>query len=440
VNNSRPKNRPLVRLLIVAIAVLIALVLWPRFQATDTKVNSVRPDKTRRAIAARPIPISTPLTDDTPTEPISGDEEDLTSVTLWVYPKAEGSWKYPGSTGYQIHPADYWPMADEAPWPDIESSDALQDLAEKLRTNGSQLGEAAMLFLQQAEKDGLLDLADEPEFDNPWTGLVAMQAEFVETFRQTGFWPKAGSVDFTRGLTIAQHIIDKWPDDPSAEYARLHLLQLSNLRESTRHSTDETVDWIVDIIENTQDSLVLDVAIGEFTAIRDSTFDGPTMAAIAGVFDETEINTQRGIIRAMMNHYTHTENWEQVEFWTHRLIEHEKQVQWDKDSKTPLDTQSVLSDLAGYRAVRQGHNPSNWREEVSTVVHMCHEDHPIPHSISGEAEWADGWKWNAWWKITVFLSDTSKPPEAADFIDCVQLTDWQHEPPQSTHLTVKVMR
>ena len=436
--DSRPKNRPIIWLLIVAIVVVMALVLWPRLQATQASLNSVRPDKTRRAIAARSTPI--PLTDETPAEPIPVDEEDLTPVTLWVYPKAEGSWKYPGSTGYPIDPSDYWPMADEAPWPDIESSDTLQVLAEKLRSNGSQLGETAMLFLQQAEKDGLLDLADDPEFDNPWTGLVAMQAEFVESFRQTGFWPKPGTVDYTRGLTIAQHIVDTWPDDPAAEYARLHLLQLSNHPGSTRHNTDETVDWIVDIIENTQDSIVLDVAIGEFTVIQDATFDDPTMAAIESVFDQTEINTQRGIIRAMLNHHTHTENWAQVDVWTHQLMEHEKQVQWDKDNKPPVDTPSVLSDLAGYRAVRQGHTPSHWREEVSTVVHMCHDDHPAPHSISGEAEWADGWQWNAWWKIPEFGLDTSKPPDAPDFIDCVQLTDWQHEPPQATLLTLKVMR
>ncbi len=418
----------------------MTLVLWPRLMAPKAKVDSLRPEKTRRAIAARPTLKPTPASDDRPKEPIVDDEQDLMPVNLWVYPKAQGSWKYPGSTGYQINPADYWPMADEAPWPTIESADALQELAEALRTTGSKPGEAAMLFLQQAEEDGLLDLADQPDFDNPWTGLVAMQAEYVETFRQTGFWPKAGTVDFSRGLSIAQHVIDTWPDDPAAEYARLHLLQLSNLRESTQYDSDETAGWIVDIIENTQDALVLDVAIGEFTVIRKDTFDDRTISAITSVFNRAQTNTQRGIIRAMMNHYTHTEDWVQVDAWTSRLIDHEKEVQWNNEDATAMNTQSVLSDLAGYRAVRQGTPPKNWREEVSAVIHMCHEDHPIKASIGGEAEWSNGWKWNAWWKMTAFLPDTSKPHEAPHFVDCIELADWQHEPPIAPLLTVRVMR
>jgi hypothetical protein len=435
VKDSRP--RPLFRLLIVLIVVALALALW---LVQDSKVNSLRPEKTKRAIAARSVPKPRPLAEDPPTAPIHVDDEDITSVILWIYPRADGSWRYPGSTGYQVGPADYWPMDDEAPWPDIDSADALQVLAETLRTGEGSAGEAAGRFLLHAQDDGLLDHADQPTFDSPWTGLVAMQAKYVDTIWQTGLWPKDGTVDFTKNVDIAQFIIDTWPDDPAAEYARLHLLQLSNHTSSIQHNADETVDWIVDIIEHTQDALVLDVAIGEFTTIEKSTFDAHTIAAISSVFDETELNTQRGIIRAMLNHHTHTENWAQVDVWTNQLVAHEEQVQWDKDSTTSLNTQSVLSDLAGYRSVREGHQPSNWREEVSTVVHMCHEDHPIDRSIGGEAEWADGWRWNAWWDIVGQLSGTAEPADAPNFIDCVRLTDWQHEPPQTTLLTVKVMR
>jgi hypothetical protein len=417
--------------------VVLALVLW---LTQDSKVNSLRPEKTKRAIAARSVPKPRPLTEDPPTAPIHADDEDVTSVTLWIYPRADSSWRYPGSSSYEIRAANYWPMDDEAPWPDIDSADALQVLAEVLRTGEGKLAEAAGNFFLQAQDDGLIDQSEPPVFDSPWTSLVAMQAELTRTILQTGLWPKDGTVDFTKSLDLAQSIIDTWPDDPAAEYARLHLLQLSNHPGSTQHNTDDTVDWIVDIIEHTQDALVLDVAIGEFTNIKKSTFDAPTIEAITSVFDETETNTQRGIIRAMLNHYTHTENWTQVDVWTNQLRVHEKQVQWDKDSTTSMNTQSVLSDLAGYRAVRGGHQPSSWREEVSAVVHMCHEDHPIDRSIGGEAEWADGWRWNAWWDIAGHLSGTSEQADAPNFIDCIQLSKWQHEPPQATLLTIKVMR
>ena len=89
-----------------------------------------------------------------------------------------------------------------------------------------------------------------------------MQAEHTKTILQTGLWADDGTVDFSKSLDLAQSIIDTWPDDPAAEYARLHLLQLSNHPGSTQHNTDETMERIVDIIEHTQDALVLDVKVG----------------------------------------------------------------------------------------------------------------------------------------------------------------------------------
>ena len=430
-------NRPLLRLLFVIIVVGLALFFW---RTQHRKVNSLRPEKTKRAIASRPVYKPIPLAEEPTIESIESDDEEITPVMLWIYPRADGSWRYPRGADYQIGPQNYWPMEDEAPWPDIESADALQILAERLRTGEGPLAEAAGLLVLQAQEDGLLDDEAPIEFDDPWTGLIAMQAEYVETVLQTGLWPEDGTVDFSRNLGIADFIIETWPDDPSAEYARLHLLQISNHPGSTRHNTDDTVEWIVDIIENTQDSLVLDVAIGEFTTIENSTFDESTIKVIADVFEETEINTQRGIIRAMLNHHANTENWSQVEAWTHRLTEHEKQVRWDEEDKTHMNTQSVLSDLAGYRAVRGDHKPEDWRTEVSAVVHLCHEDHPIDTSLGGEAEWEDGWQWNAWWEVAENLWDTQKQPESPNFMDCLRNNDWQYAPSQATLLTIKVIR
>ena len=140
--------RPLVRRWFVLLAVALALVLWLR---QDSKVNSIRPEKTQRAIAARALPKPRPLAEEPPTAVIHADDEDITPVTLWFYPRADESWRYPGSTSYQIDPAHYWPMDDEAPWPDIDSADALQVLAEVLRTGEGSAGSAAERFLLQAQ-------------------------------------------------------------------------------------------------------------------------------------------------------------------------------------------------------------------------------------------------------------------------------------------------
>ena len=402
--------------------------------------TSLRPEKTQRAIAARSATKPTQNKMDAPPEPIDAEAPGVTPVTVWIYPRPEGSWQYPNKPTYRIEPQDYWPTEDEAPWPDLNSSDALQELAEEIRTPQGQLGEAFIRFIEEADDDGLLDRAEGAEFDDPWTGLVAMQAEYASTVLQTGLWPKTGTVDFGNGLDIAHSIIDKWPDDPAAEYARLHLLQLANHSQSTRYNAAETMDWIVDIIETTQDGLVLDVAIGEFTAIHDSPFNDRTIEAIASVYQRAEINTQRGIIATMLNHHAHNNNWDQVDAWTTRLLEHDQRAPQDHADAASETAQSIASDLAGYRAVRGALTPSNWREEVSAAVHLCHEDHPIDHSIGAEAEWNDGWQWNAWWKLSLLLGDSTNPTESPHFIECIQSTDWQHDPPPTVLLTIKVIR
>ena len=435
-NDRRPRTA--LQRLVVLITALVLLALWVRTTAQHTRGESLRPEKTKRAIAARSKP--KPLADEPPPSPTPATEEAFKSVTLWLHPKAEDAWEYPNQMDYQIYPANYWPMGDEAPWPDIESADALQDLAEALRDTNGKPGEAAMHFLEQAEQDDLFNLADTLDFESPWTGLVAMQAEFVETFRQVGFWPEAGTVDYTRDRTLAQHIVDTWPDDPAAEYARLHLLQISHVRQSAHQSTEEAIEWIEDIIVHTQDSLVLDVALAEFTLIDKSAFNEQTIEAIGSVYTETSIKTQRGIIHTMMNHYAQTEDWAQLDVWATKLIAHEKEAQWDPNDPSPMNTQSILSDLVGYRAVRGGDTPQNWQEEVSTVVHMCHEDHPFEILMAAEAEWSDGWRWNAWWELNTHFGDTTRAPDAPNFIDCVQLNDWQHEPSQPTLLTIKIVK
>ena len=439
-NAARPPSRRWFRAFIVFLTIALLWAVWHRPIVQQHNTRVLRPEKTKRAIAARARPNPKPPGDDAPPGATESASEGVSPVTVWVYPRPDGSWEYPDKPSVRMSPTDYWPTDDEAPWPDLNSSDALQELAEALRNPLGQLGEAASRFIEEAEHDGLLDRAETAEFDDPWAGLVAMQAEYVRTVLETGLWPEAGSVDFGQGLDIAQSIVDEWPDDPAAEYARLHLLQVANHPESTRYDTAETMRQIVDIIDTTQDALVLEVALAEFTAIHEGAFDDRTIDAVERVYRHAESTTQHGIIATMLTHHVQNNDWDQVDAWTARLLEHEDQTIETAANARANNARSIASDLAGYRAVRGTLTATTWREELSATVHMCHDDHPIDRAIGGEAEWNDGWEWNAWWGLSRLLEDTNTVPEAPHFIDCVRNTAWRHAPPPGTLLTIKVIR
>lgn len=436
-----PKRRLLFMVLLCAIIALLILPFWTISTSPDGK----RPSTTRRALASTQSKEAKQRANTVRPDHNPSKTSELGHQTLWIHLSEPGQWRYPGSTGYKIGPQDYWPMEDEAPWPDLESADALQDLAEVLRGGEGSVGKALHDFIEQAQDDGLMGQPLDDMLTDPWSGLVAMQAEYANTFLHSALFPEQETVDFRPSINIAQAITEKWPDDPAAEYARLQLLQVANESGSIDYDPEEALDMILDIIDNTEDPLVLDVAIGEFTALGHLSFDDDTIAQIASVYDEIEVDMRRGIIRAMLNHHTQTQDWEQVDLWSERLIEHEDLVQWDDNSLFSTNTRSVLSDLAGFRAVQEGREPTNWREELSVVVHLCHEDAPLERSTGGKGRWNNGWQWQEWWDLQARLisrstPDPAEPPADPVFINCVKSHQWSLPPPGPISLTLKVLR
>ena len=180
-NVARPASRRWFRASIVFLIIALLWAVWHRPIVQQRNPRVLRPEKTKRAIAARALPNPKPPDAAAPVDASEAAPEAVSPVTMWVYPRPDGSWAYPDKPSARMSPADYWPTDDEAPWPDLNSSDALQELAEALRNPQGQLGEAASRFIEEAEHDGLLDRAETAEFDDPWSGLVAMQAEYVRT-------------------------------------------------------------------------------------------------------------------------------------------------------------------------------------------------------------------------------------------------------------------
>ena len=203
---------------------------------------------------------------------------------------------------------------------------------------------------------------------------------------------------------------------------------MANHAESTQYNTAETMRQIVDIIDTTQDALVLEVALAEFTAIHEGAFDDRTIDAVERVYRHAESTTQHGIIATMLTHHAQNNDWDQVDAWTARLLEHEDRTIETAANALANNARSIASDLAGYRAVRGAltHQTGarSWRPRFTCATRTTPSTGPSVAKPNGRTA-----EWNAWWGLSLLLEDTNVVPEAPHFIDCVQNTAWRHAPP-----------
>jgi hypothetical protein len=429
--------------LLLCLAGLLLILSWPTERVSPGK----RPSQTRRALETMKKRIAQrSVQQESPAASVSSDGEMLPHTVLRVNIHDPDSWSYPGFYGHTIRPEQYWPMWDEAPWPELESAYTLQELAENLRGDETGSLELVERFLDQAENDGLMGRPIDEMLTDPWSALVAMQAEHANTIVEQLF-PEVGTVDFSPSVEIAEAITEKWPDDPAAEYARLHLLQVANDWASIEHDPQEALAFILDIVEHTEDSLVLDVAVGEFTKLDDIQLEADTIAQIEDAYDEVDSQVQGATIKALLTYHVQEQNWQKVDLWSERLLENDA-LNTHRYALFGTDPISVVSSLAGHRAVHEGRAPVNWGEEVAVAVHLCNEDAPLTHSTGVAGTWNDGWQWRNWYNLTARLMriNGATDPEVSDervtnemFPACIERYQWQLPPPHPLTLTLKVL-
>ena len=146
----------------------------------------------------------------------------------------------------------------------------MQDLAEFARTQGyrKELLAPAREFVASAEADGLLDDPELLATEDPWAGLVAMQAERVDALvaheAAGGFgffglpWDEP-VLDLSESVAIADAIVEAWPDEAVADYARLQLLEAYSDPKSSVYDPEVSLAMIRDMLSS-EDEVVSEAA------------------------------------------------------------------------------------------------------------------------------------------------------------------------------------
>ncbi len=137
-------------------------------------------------------------------------------------------WRFRVDTAVEVGPREYWPALDEAPWPDLDSVESIQILAAVMRSDPTSVLESLKDFVADADADGVLDYDLERASEGPWMALLAEHARaYVDADSQ--------GIEHVRSNQIAQAIVADGPNDPAADSARLHLLQVANDTGSAEH-------------------------------------------------------------------------------------------------------------------------------------------------------------------------------------------------------------
>jgi len=342
-------------------------------------------------------------------------------------------------------------MLDEAPWPDLASSHSIQDLAEALR-NDRESGTLAA-FVDDAELDGLLEYNIDEEIQDPWEALVAMQAAHAKAWISSVEEGHDLAVD---SLEIADAIIEDWPNNPAADYARLHIIQAITDQWEVDYDSRDAVARFMEIIESTDDMLVLEVAMAEVSDMNVVDWDPALMAEIERLTPDLPPEIQESVAHMAISDAVTHQQWADADRWARRYQEL-TDLACGPDNPNPRTPASCnvnrrsLAAYEGYRSAELGLNPTDWRSELYAVVHECglqhldvQQDQPTTTLSSGSvmqanAEWADGWVWTRW-TIRLNAVDTTDRPASADeeIVMCLADYSWEYEPEEPPRLLLVV--
>jgi len=439
------------------LAAVLLMVLWwmgTRSNAPEAR----RPGDTLwgqrlRKDRARRVP--TPVVKETQTGTLAPEAPpDLPSLELHVPVTLSddpvANWSFGVDTQVSIGPHEYWPTLEEAPWPDLDSARSLQVLAAALRDDVFSTEEPLRNFLADAEAEGLLDHDPEQDVEDPWRALLAMQAEHAQAWLTA----EPGGIVYAPSNRIAEAIVEDWPNDPAADYARLHLLQTANDDwSSPEHDPQGVVHRILDLIEYSQDILVLEVAMSELTRMGKVDMDPAAMTQIAAALPEVDPDIQEGIAILGMTWTVRQERWDEATHWSEvygALIE--PTCAHGETAPDPLcaSQREALGAFEARRALEVGTPPSSWRGELSTAVQACVLDLVdrdvlrAPEAASNltlkaEGEWQSGWVWRSW--APRAPSPPTRPSVAGDAHPlgaCLDEQDWEIELAEPVRLSLFV--
>ena len=368
--------------------------------------NARAPEQTRRAQRYKTQQIQ----DQAPSVPAATSAH----LALTIDVSAPTPSRYPISVGLSIGPQDYLPMEDEAPWPDLASVAAIQVLAEDMRTDSEQTSDSVNAFLSQAHADGLLFPNADINAQSPWRHLLSMYAHFAAELTQTSIFSPYDLDDFEHSRQAAQEIIAHDPDSVVAEYARLLELEILRHAELNDDEYDYVTDTLRDILQNTEDDLVRDAAVG-ILADEQLLARSPALQTWA----ETHIHTlspraAEVLAVQQINVHTQAKRPAETSYWmdAYRRILDER----CQSSQQCARDYAFLNTHEGRLAADWNLPTNTWQAALVARIIQCHKSTPLPAPINARVTWT-GALWSPSSNIRRCFTDSS--PRLAPLIPTI---------------------
>jgi hypothetical protein len=319
-------------------------------------------------------------------------EEKITTLrteilTIWLRTPAQVS--YPISVGYFFGPQDYVPMTDEAPWPDLPSVDALQELAEAMRADSRSVDTALKDFLDESMEDGLFDQDANTLSADPWLGVLSMYANYAKEVIETPIFSSSDIESFSTTLEFTQQLIEQHPTSSVADYARL--LELEILKQTHGHEKDEfnVEEYIVNILYESKDPMVIKAALGAIPTTPDAS---PKI----GTWLDNHLHTLDGDINEVMainriNQAANAGDPEAAQRWLdlYRNTLDERCTEMDCSNEY-----YALNTYMGHMGNLWDTAPTSWRDAIVQAAYSCNISPSETPILEGLLEWS-GKEWTA---------------------------------------------
>lgn len=396
--------------IVVAIGLLLALG-WMTVDRTSTPEaapeDGPRPSQTRAGRAhleraARPKP---------PTEPTPAS---AAPVVLTVQVGDWRPWVYDPSTGQRglssafsissASPTMGWPAIDEAPWPDHPVADAVLEAVAGEDVDLDELVELA------ADAGIAIDAPD--LVDRPWDALLAMEIErrriAAEGREARKVWKEGGKQgqrpkdDYSAILDLAEGLIAEHPDRAVADYARMFAIYAYETPGSEQANLADLADAGMEVVENSPDPLVVDLAVRSLSNAGDPLdLEPDELDLLRAVYEDPEANIpRRQLADVAMRSALDAKDVDRASWWVARHRERIPDICPGKDTehhRNFCDGLELAQTAAeSWVAARRDIPHPTWQTALTAAVRRCAIETPPDATIQGTGAFSATWTWVDW--------------------------------------------